>query len=246
MHLKAENLLKKYGSTRALDNLSWELAPGQVVAILGPNGAGKTTLLNALTGCLRLDGGRVLFDGEVYGPNRTDLRQRFAFIPDVPPVPAGWSPVRFIGSLVKLYGKTLPDLEDRVVNVLRDLDLLGAALWKFRQLSRGQAYKAALAGFLVADPELWFVDEPFASGMDPRGLNTFKQYARGAAARGHTIVFTTQIIEVAEQIADRICVINKGLVKADATPAELSRDSAYEQLLAELHETAEPRANITG
>jgi ABC-2 type transport system ATP-binding protein len=90
---------------------------------------------------------------------------------------------------------------------------------------------------LIADPELWFVDEPFASGMDPRGLNTFKQYARSAAARGHTIVFTTQIIEVAEQVADRICVINKGQVKADATPAELSRDTAYEQLLAELHET---------
>ena len=237
MRIKAENLVKSYGSARALDHLSWELQPGQIVALLGPNGAGKTTLLNALAGCNRLDEGKVLFDGEVYTPDRTDIRRRFAFIPDFPPVPAGWSPVRFIGSVVKLYGTAVPNLEDRVVDVLTELDLLSVALWKFRQLSRGQAYKAALAGFLIADPELWLVDEPFASGMDPRGLNTFKQYARSAAARGHTIVFTTQIIEVAEQIADRICVINKGQVKADATPSELCRDTAYEQLLAELHET---------
>jgi ABC-type multidrug transport system ATPase subunit len=244
MRLKADDLVKAYGGTRALDSLSWELAPGQVVALLGPNGAGKTTLVNALAGCIRLDAGKVLFDAEVYTPDRTDLRKRFAFIPDFPPVPGGWSPLRFIGSVVKMYGRTVPNLENRVVEVLTELDLLGVALWKFRQLSRGQAYKAAFAGFLIADPELWFIDEPFASGMDPRGLNTFKEYARGAAERGHTIVFTTQIIEVAEQVADRICVINKGQIKADATPAELCRDTAYEQLLAELHETPVKPSNI--
>jgi ABC-type multidrug transport system ATPase subunit len=114
VRVKAENLVKVYGSgARALDRLSWELAPGQVVALLGPNGAGKTTLLNALAGCIRLDRGRVLFDGEVYTPDRTDLRKRFAFLPDFPPVPAGWSPLRFIGSVVKMYGRAVPDLEDQ-------------------------------------------------------------------------------------------------------------------------------------
>lgn len=241
MRLKAENLRKKYGWAVALDDLSWEAAPGQVIALLGPNGAGKSTFLNALAGCIRLDGGRVLFDGEAYTPDREDLRRRFAFLPDFPPVPPGWTPVRFIGSLLKLYGLPVLDLQERVVKILTDLDLLGVAQWKFRQLSRGQAYKAVLAGFLAADPELWLVDEPFASGMDPRGLNAFKEYAREAVTRGRTILFTTQIIEVAEQISDRICVLNRGRIVADATPTELCEGSKYENLLAELHETAVPQ-----
>lgn len=244
VHLKAEKLTKRYGWNYALKDLSWEVAPGQVVALLGPNGAGKTTLLNALSGSIRLDGGRVLFNGEPYTPGRTDLRQRFVFIPDFPPVPRHWSPIRFIGTVLKLYGSRLEGVEGRVFDLLGELELLDVARWSFRQLSRGQIYKAALAGFIAADPELWLVDEPFASGMDPRGLNCFKRYAKEAAARGGTIIFTTQIIEVAEQCATRICVINKGEVRADATTEELVKDTAYEQLLAELHETASQSGGV--
>ena len=238
MHLKAENLIKKFGWTAALNGLSWEAAPGQVIALLGPNGAGKTTLLNALSGSIRLDSGRVLVDGEEYTPGRGDLRRRFVFIPDFPPVPRHWTPVRFIGTVLKLYGVRTEGQENRVFQILSELELLDVAQWRFRQLSRGQIYKAALAGFIAADPELWLVDEPFASGMDPRGLNCFKKYASNAAARGRTIIFTTQIIEVAEQCATRICVINKGQIRADATTSDLVRDAAYENLLSELHETA--------
>src|SRR5258708_3797625 len=113
MHLKAENLIKKYGWSVALKDLSWEVAPGQVVALLGPNGAGKTTLLNALSGSIRLDGGRVLFDEQHYTPGRKDLRRRFVFIPDFPPVPRHWSPIRFIGTVLKLYGAGIDGLEQR-------------------------------------------------------------------------------------------------------------------------------------
>src|SRR4051812_16295365 len=202
MHLKAESLTKKFGWVTALDGLSWEVAPGQVVAILGPNGSGKTTLLNALAGCMLLDSGRVLMDGQPFTPTRADLRRRFAFIPDIPPLPGDWSPLRFIGTTLKLYEVTEDGAESRVVELLRKLNLLGVAQWKFRQLSRGQQYKAILAAFLAADPELWLVDEPFSSGMDPSGLHCFKEYARQAASRGHTIIFTTQLVEAAERFAD--------------------------------------------
>lgn len=239
MHIRAERLVKEYGGARALDELSWEVHPGQIVAVLGPNGAGKTTLLNALSGCIPLDGGQVFFDGQPFTPGRGDLRRRFAFIPDIPPVPGGWSPLRFIGTTLKLYETPREGIEDRVTGLLEDLDLLGVARWKFRQLSRGQIYKAVLAAFIAADPEVWFVDEPFASGMDPRGLNCFKEYARGATVRGRTIVFTTQIIEVAEPFAARICVMDQGKITFDGETAVAHKNSAFTALVARLRENPE-------
>jgi ABC-type multidrug transport system ATPase subunit len=221
MRIRAERLSKKFGWVTALNDVSWEIQPGQIVAILGPNGAGKTTLLNALSGSILLDSGQVFFDDHLYTPGREDLRKRFAFIPDIPPVPPHWTPLRFIGTALKLYGATGVNEDQRVKDLLVQLDLLEVAGWRFRQLSRGQTYKAVLAGFLAADPEVWLVDEPFASGMDPRGLNCFKQYARAAAARGRTIIFTTQIIEVAEQLAHHICILNKGRIEAFDEPAKI-------------------------
>ena len=208
MRIRAERLNKRYGWLTALDDLSWVVEPGQIVALVGPNGAGKTTLLNALAGFIPLDSGQVFLDEQPFTPGRGDLRRRFAFIPDVPPVPGGWSPLRFIGTTLKLYGGSGLGVEDRVFGLLSKLDLLEVARWKFRQLSRGQTYKAVLAGFLAANPEVWLVDEPFASGMDPRGLNCFKEYAREAVGRGGTIIFTTQIIEVAEHFAQRVCILD--------------------------------------
>lgn len=236
MRVQADHLQKKFGWTTALENLSLEIQPGQILALLGPNGAGKTTLLNALAGCISLDAGQVLMDGEVYGPDRIDLRRRLAFIPDIPPVQSGWSPIRFISTALKLYGLENQPLEERILEVLRELDLLPVAGWKFRQLSRGQLYKAVLAAFIVADPELWLVDEPFASGMDPRGLNCFKNYARQAVARGRTIVFTTQIIEVAEHFADRVCILDHGRIEAQAEAGELRELAAWSALLSQLSE----------
>ena len=240
MSLRAENLTKRYGWVKALDALSWEAKPGQIVAVLGSNGAGKTTLLNALSGSILPDSGQVFINGEPFTPDREDLRRRLAFIPDVPPVMPFWSPLRFIGTLVRLYGAAPAGIEERVFDLLEKLDLLGVAQWKFSQLSRGQAYKAVLAGFIAADPEIWLVDEPFASGMDPRGLNCFKEHARSAARRGRIIIFTTQIIEVAEQVADRICVLDQGRIRAFEESARLRQDSALQHLLTQLREHPMP------
>lgn len=238
MRIQAEGLVRKFGWVTALDGMNWEVAPGQIVAVLGSNGAGKTTLLNALSGSILLDSGRVLLDGQPFTPDREDLRRRIAFIPDIPPVPAGWSPLRFIGTTLKLYEATDGAVEGKVMKLLESLDLLRVAQWKFRQLSRGQLYKAVLAAFLAADPEVWLVDEPFSSGMDPRGLSCFKEYARDAAQRGRTVIFSTQIIEVAEQFAHRICVLERGQIKAWDKPEQLRETAEFARLISQLREHA--------
>ena len=123
--------------------------------------------------------------------------------------------------------------------LLEQLSLLPLTGMPFSAMSRGQVYKSALAALLVVDPELWIFDEPLASGMDPMGIAVFKREARAATRRGRTVVFTTQILEIAEKLADRICVLDHGglrlnqkMGEREATPA----DEKLEELLLRLRE----------
>ncbi|MDB6068105.1 MAG: hypothetical protein JWR26_4313, partial [Pedosphaera sp.] len=116
------------------------------------------------------------------------------------------------------------------------------ALRPVNSLSRGQAYKAGLVAMMAADRELWLLDEPFASGMDPHGIDAFKQHARAAAARGRTVIYSTQLLDVAERFSDRVCVINKGELHAFDTLARLreqarDKDNVLEEMFRQLRET---------
>ena len=101
-----------------------------------------------------------------------------------------------------------------MVELLNDFDISRLAWSRLDTLSRGQLYKAVLVGMMVLDPDLWILDEPFASGMDPVGLARFKQRVRSAAKRGRTIVYSTQIVEVNEGFADKLLVLDGGKVVA--------------------------------
>jgi len=213
--IELQKVLKSYKSLRALDDISVIIEPGQILALLGPNGAGKTTLLRCLAGTVATDKGEVLYDGQKFTRQCMDLRRRLSFLPDFPAVFEEWSPLRHIGMAVRLYGKDGDSaLEERVVQLLGDFDLLPLANAPFFVLSRGQRYKAALVALLAVNPELWLLDEPFASGVDPNGLNAFKRLAREATARGQTVIYSTQILDAAERFSDSICVIHRGKLRA--------------------------------
>lgn len=241
MNLELQTVTKKFKSMLALDEVSLQIAPGQILALLGPNGAGKTTMLRCLAGITAVDSGEILFDGEIYTRGRTDFRRRFHFLPDIPPVFEEWSPLQHLGMTLRLYGVAEAGLEERVLELLRDFDLLAMANAPFATLSRGQRYKAVLVTLMAVDPEVWLLDEPFASGMDPHGINVLKRRSREAAARGRTIIYSTQILDAAERFSDRICVIHRGKVRAFTPTAELRKQgggdtSALDDLFSQLRE----------
>ncbi len=124
------------------------------------------------------------------------------------------SVLRHLGMVLRLYGAPLDGIEDRVIGILRDLDLLLFAEVPVSRLSRGQAYKAALTAVLAADPEVWMIDEPFASGMDPQGISTFKARARAHCNLGGTVLYSTQILDIAEGFSDLVCILDRGEVRA--------------------------------
>jgi len=241
MHCSIRNLTKSYGATSVLRDLSLELAPGQIVALVGANGVGKTTLLRCLAGIAGLDAGEIRYDGELFCRDRIDLRRRFAFLPEVPYYYAEMTILRHIGMVLGAYGTDTSGIEERIVDLLRGFDLLPLAECPMCTLSRGQLYKAALAAVLAVDPELRLLDEPFASGMDPRGLALLRDEDRSAAGRGRTVVYSTQILEVAERFADRICILHEGRIHGFGTMDELRGQAGAEKSLADvfaqLHET---------
>jgi ABC-2 type transport system ATP-binding protein len=147
--------------------------------------------------------------------------------------------------VLQLYGIDGSSTESRVMDLLRGFDLMPLIETPMAKLSRGQAYKAALSALLAADTELLLVDEPFASGMDPNGITFLKREARNSVKRGRTIIYSTQILDIAEKLSDRVCVMDRGEVRHYAPLAELqavNADSAgtvLEGLFQQLRESAQ-------
>jgi len=221
MRIELRKVLKRYQSQRVLNEVSLEIEPGQIVALLGPNGAGKTTLLRCLAGIVAPDQGEVRFDGQIFHRDRMDLRRRFWFMPDFPFVFDHWSMVQHAGMVLRLYHADGPGIEETFLELLREFEVLSLAEKPFSALSRGERYKGALAALIAADPEVWLVDEPFASGMDPIGIGAFKRRARDAIKRGRTVIYSTQIVEAAQGFSDRVCIIYRGEIMAFDSIANL-------------------------
>ena len=242
MKVELRNVTRRFGRIRALDDVTLSLAPGALVAVLGLNGAGKTTLLRCLAGVLAPDRGAVYFDNHKLHRADLPLRRRFFFLPDFPLLFWDRSVIHNLSIILRLYEKDDDSAPRRAMDVLRELDLLPLANRPVGTLSRGQMYKTALAALLLVDPELWLLDEPLASGIDPLAVSFFKQATREAIARGRTVIYSTQLLEVAERFADRLVVLHEGRIRAAASLEELRAvagdpSNPLEELFRKLRET---------
>ena len=221
MNVSVEDVKKAYG----LKGVSFSVDKGSLVAVVGINGAGKTTLLRTMAGLNALNTGQIVYDGELFSRRRVDLRKRIFFAPDQPPMLNDRTVAKFIGIVLAAFVVDATRLEKRVVDILDEFDLSSKVHLPMRQLSRGQRYKVMLTTMFAANADLWLVDEPFASGMDALGMDVFRRYVRQACAIKKTVLYTTQILEIAESFSDQICVLDKGKVAAMNTIAELRASS---------------------
>ena len=188
----------------------------------GRTGQAKPRCCGVWRGSWGRTGGRFSTDGERFNRGRVDLRRRLYFLPDFPFLFWEHDVIQHAGMFLRVYGVRAPEREASVLELLRDFDLLPLARRKLGTLSRGEIYKAGLVLLMAVDPELWLLDEPFASGMDPHGIGAFRRRAKQAAARGRTVIFSTQLLDLAERFADRICVLHRGELHLCETVAALA------------------------
>ena len=204
------------GRTRALDAVSVALPEGEILAVVGLNGAGKSTLLRAFSGLLALIEGELWCGGERFDRDNLEQRRKILFIPDRPFL----APHSSISENVAIYLETYRSEAgaDRVAELLDEFDLLTNSNTPCDRLSRGQAYKVGMVALAAIRPDIWLLDEPFASGMDGAGIQSFRQHARAAADSGASVAFTTQLVSLARDFADRIAFMHEGKLVALVEP----------------------------
>lgn len=221
MHIELNQLSKQFGSTIALDQVELNVPPSSIVAVLGENGAGKSTLLSLLAGVLAPDSGMIRYDGQTFSRENLELRKRLLFTPDVPLMFLDRSVASNIATLASLYDARVEDHDAELTQVLDETSIAALLNRSVGSLSRGQIWKAFMACVTVVRPELWLVDEPFASGMDVIGMGVFRRLARGLADAGGTLIYTTQMVDLAADFSDHVCVLRQGRVVLWETSARV-------------------------
>lgn len=215
MLLTLHNVVKRFGRLAALDGVSCTIEAGRLVAIIGMNGAGKTTLLHCCASIAMPTTGEVRFDDQPLRRDDMTQRRRLLYQGDFPIFLPGHTILDHLALVLRCYGRLEAVTPAQVVAVLSELHLLPLAERKMVDLSRGQGTKVMLAAAMLVEPELWLLDEPFAAGMDPQGLAVLRRSMRAAVARGGTVLYTTQLLEVVERHADRVLVLDEGRLTAD-------------------------------
>jgi ABC-2 type transport system ATP-binding protein len=213
--LVASDLRKRYGPLQAVDGVSFEVAAGEVFGILGPNGAGKTTTLEMIEGMRSIDSGSATVAGIDV---RRDPRGVKARIGIQLQASSFFDELNLV-ELLKLFGR-LYDREVDAAALLAEVELTEKSRSQVRTLSGGQKQRFSIAAALVNDPAILFLDEP-TTGLDPQARRHLWGVVRELASRGHTIVLTTHYMEEAEELCDRVAIMDGGRIVALDTPDAL-------------------------
>ena len=213
------NLTKTYGAARAVDGLSLEVAPGEIVGLIGPNGAGKTSTLRCLAGIHRPTSGSVLIGGHDIVRDAVEAKRHIAFVGDEPHLFEHLTVMEHLRLTGRIYG--VAEIESRAAEWLKELELTGRETALPSELSRGMKQKVALACALVHDPRALVLDEPL-TGLDPLGIHRMKQAIVACAGRGVAVLVSSHLLHLVEEICTRIVIINRGVKVADGTLAELA------------------------
>jgi ABC-2 type transport system ATP-binding protein len=216
----AEGLVKRFGQTTALDRFDLEVRRGSVCGLLGPNGAGKTTAVRILATLLRPDAGRAEIAGFDVVRQAGKVRQRIGLVGQNAAVDEVLSGRQNLVMFGRLFHLGVANARRRADELLDVFGLGDAGTKPVKQYSGGMRRRLDLAASLILAPEVLFLDEP-TTGLDPRGRSEVWASIRGLVAGGTTVVLTTQYLDEADQLTDRICVIDSGTVIAEGTPNEL-------------------------
>jgi ABC-2 type transport system ATP-binding protein len=217
--IEVKGFTKRYGDRLAVDHVSFTAKPGEVVGLLGPNGAGKTTTMRMLTGYLPPNEGTAKIAGFDILDDSIEARKRIGYLPERVPLYPDMTVRGYVTFWAQLRGTRNP--RKQVDSVLKRMQLTDRQHQLVRNLSKGLRQRLGLAQALVHNPPVIVLDEP-TIGIDPQQVIEVRESVR-ELGKNHTVLFSTHILSEAEQVCDRVLIINKGQIVAQGKPADLRR-----------------------
>ena len=214
--LKISNFTKLYDGKPAVEGLDLEVSAGDIYAFIGHNGAGKTTTIKACCGIMNFDEGDILIDGISIKKDPLECKKRIAYIPDNPELYDYLSGVKYLNFVADVFGVGKAEREERI-----------------RRYSHGMKQKLAIISAFIHDPKLIIMDEPFV-GLDPVASHQLKLLMREHCDKGGAIFFSTQVLEVAEKLCDKVAIIKNGKLVTSGTMSEVKGDASLEAVFLEL------------
>jgi ABC-2 type transport system ATP-binding protein len=222
--LSVEQLTRTYAGSsgqpfKAVDDLSFQLAAGEIVGLIGPNGAGKTTTLRTIAGILRPTAGRITIDGHDIVGDAIPAKRALAFMPDEPHLFEYLTVAEHLRLMARLYG--VEDFDNRARALTEELELTGKERSLPGELSRGMRQKVVIACGLVRTASTLLFDEPL-TGLDPVGIRRMRQTIVARARAGACVLVSSHLLHMVEEICTRVIIMDRGRKIADGSVAELA------------------------
>ncbi len=234
--IEAKGLRKQFGDFTAVDGVDFNINPGEIVGFLGPNGAGKTTTIKMITGLLEPDGGHALVTGLDIQKDPLKAKAQFAYVPDTPNLYGKLKAIEYLRFAGQLYHVPSDLAEERIKKLLDLFELTDKAGNYLDGFSHGMQQKVAIIGALLHDPKVILMDEPTV-GLDPRSARLVKDLLVQHRDNGNAVFFSSHILEIVQNMCDRVIIINHGVILADAPVDELREmrgDQSLEDIFLEL------------
>ena len=231
--LRIEHLTKKYGETKAVDDLSLHIQPGEIYGFIGHNGAGETTTLKSAVGILRFDEGEILINGHSIKEDPLACKKDLAYIPDNPDLYEFMSGIKFLNFIADVFGVPAEVRKERIHKYADLLELTDHLAEPISAYSHGMKQKLALVSAWIHAPKLIIMDEPFV-GLDPKAAHLMKEMMREHCDQGGAIFFSTHVLEVAEKLCDKVAIIKQGRLIKAGTMEEVKGDDSLEEVFLEL------------
>lgn len=224
--IQVRQLSKHYGKQKAVDSISFEANPGQILGFLGPNGAGKSTTMKILTSYLKPDSGTALVCGYDTQSQSLEVRRRIGYLPENTPLYTDMYVKEFLSFVAESYG--MSDVSKCVQDAIELVGLQVEQHKKIHMLSKGYQQRVGLAQAIIHEPEVLILDEP-TSGLDPNQLAEIRELIR-KLGRDKTVILSTHIMQEVEAICDNLIIINKGQIVANSSIVELKKQHQTDSL----------------
>jgi len=223
--LQIKGVTKVYGKDKkAVDALSMTVKQGEIFGFIGPNGAGKTTTLKMITGIIAPTDGDIFVDGHSIKTDAVAAKKSFTFVPDHPEIYDAVKGIDYLNFIADMYEVSLIDRKERIQRYTKLFQIDDALLQTVNAYSHGMRQKLMICGALLPKPKLFILDEPHV-GLDPHSAKVLKDLMKEHCTEGGTVLFSSHVLEVVENLCDRVAIIHKGKLIGCGTIDEITNNT---------------------